>query len=432
MAENGTNGDRLDSWKAIAAYLNRDERTVRRWEAKGLPVRRVPGHRGQSVFAFKSEIDRWLTLAPNQPSTDAADDEQPIANGRNARGRLALAGGVFVLVCATATFAWRTLSTADDAPAQVVMTPTAVVGLTGAGIERWRYEFDSAVRVEPPQERQRNPIESLPDQATVLVGTGLRITRAEAVESGELLLLGSRGDVRHRFAFEGALTFGAGEAYMDPWGITDFRVDDPQTGQRIAVAAHHYEWWPSMIAVLDAQLRRSGTFVNAGWLERVHWLSPERLLVAGFSESRQGGVVALLDPDRLDGQSPEMPGSRFFCSGCGAGRPVRYIVMPRSEVNRASASRFNRARLQLVGNRITVRTIEALVGETDAADAVYEFDAALDIIRAAFSDRYWEVHETLEAQDKLDHSREQCPDRNGPREIAVWEPASGWRTIPIN
>jgi hypothetical protein len=40
--ENG-NGERLDSWKAIAAYLGRDVGTVRRWErTRGLPVKRVP------------------------------------------------------------------------------------------------------------------------------------------------------------------------------------------------------------------------------------------------------------------------------------------------------------------------------------------------------------------------------------------------------
>ena len=32
--------DRLDSWKAIASYLDRDAATVRRWEkTRGLPVR---------------------------------------------------------------------------------------------------------------------------------------------------------------------------------------------------------------------------------------------------------------------------------------------------------------------------------------------------------------------------------------------------------
>ena len=52
----------LDSWKQIAAYLNRSERTVRRWESsEGLPVHRH-GHRKQdTVFAHVDEIDRWVS-----------------------------------------------------------------------------------------------------------------------------------------------------------------------------------------------------------------------------------------------------------------------------------------------------------------------------------------------------------------------------------
>src|SRR5262245_23888338 len=53
-------GDRLESWKEIAAYVKRGVRTVRRWEAdEGLPVHRHVHRTAGSVFAFKSEIDRW-------------------------------------------------------------------------------------------------------------------------------------------------------------------------------------------------------------------------------------------------------------------------------------------------------------------------------------------------------------------------------------
>src|SRR5687768_6637023 len=50
---------RLDSWKAIAAYLKRDGRTVRRWEKEGLPVHRHLHTKKASVYAYTSEIDRW-------------------------------------------------------------------------------------------------------------------------------------------------------------------------------------------------------------------------------------------------------------------------------------------------------------------------------------------------------------------------------------
>ena len=52
---------RLDSWKEIATYLDRDVRTVQRWEKEEeLPVRRHIHHTQVSVYAYPSEIDAWL------------------------------------------------------------------------------------------------------------------------------------------------------------------------------------------------------------------------------------------------------------------------------------------------------------------------------------------------------------------------------------
>ena len=52
--------ERLDSWKEIGKYLNRDVRTVQRWErGKGLPVHRLPGGNMARVYALKSELDEW-------------------------------------------------------------------------------------------------------------------------------------------------------------------------------------------------------------------------------------------------------------------------------------------------------------------------------------------------------------------------------------
>jgi Tol biopolymer transport system component len=54
-------GDRFDSWKEIAAYLNREVRTVQRWEkTESLPIHRLPHEKRGSVFAFRSELDEWM------------------------------------------------------------------------------------------------------------------------------------------------------------------------------------------------------------------------------------------------------------------------------------------------------------------------------------------------------------------------------------
>jgi tetratricopeptide (TPR) repeat protein len=70
---------RLDSWKEIAGFFDRDERTVKRWEKeRGLPVYRVPGSARGGVFAYAEELAEWLK-APHQPPEVAtpADDIVP-------------------------------------------------------------------------------------------------------------------------------------------------------------------------------------------------------------------------------------------------------------------------------------------------------------------------------------------------------------------
>ncbi len=52
--------DRLDSWKEIAAYLNRDVTTVQRWEKReAMPVHRHLHDRMGSVYASREELDTW-------------------------------------------------------------------------------------------------------------------------------------------------------------------------------------------------------------------------------------------------------------------------------------------------------------------------------------------------------------------------------------
>lgn len=77
MAEAGSSAaKRLDGWKSIAHYFNRDRTTVMRWARdRDLPVRRIPGGKSGSVFAFDNELAAWALrhgdLSTPVPQTDA-------------------------------------------------------------------------------------------------------------------------------------------------------------------------------------------------------------------------------------------------------------------------------------------------------------------------------------------------------------------------
>ena len=121
-------GRRLDGWKAIAGYFNRDRSTVMRWAAeRDLPIRRMPGG---SVFAFEHDLAAWsldpaaLTEPSGDPATDTPPDT-PVTPPSPPRRRpqrllLALSGSALALAVA----GWLTLrSPAPPGPDAMPKSP---------------------------------------------------------------------------------------------------------------------------------------------------------------------------------------------------------------------------------------------------------------------------------------------------------------------
>ena len=111
--------DRLDSWKEIAAHLERDVTTVQRWEKReGMPVHRHQHDRMGSVHASRAELDAWAR-SRNLPPTQGNGNNVPSPNPTAALPRpatstvltrrlvLPLAAGV-VLVIVTGLWLQRT------------------------------------------------------------------------------------------------------------------------------------------------------------------------------------------------------------------------------------------------------------------------------------------------------------------------------------
>jgi tetratricopeptide (TPR) repeat protein len=93
--------ERLDSWKEIAAYLRRDERTVRRWEkSEGLPVHRHPHCKQSSVYAYRVELDAWWNNGHERLAAMAA--ESPATRPRPRRALQWALGGVAVIAIGAA------------------------------------------------------------------------------------------------------------------------------------------------------------------------------------------------------------------------------------------------------------------------------------------------------------------------------------------
>ncbi|MGA7156186.1 MAG: hypothetical protein WBY53_05040 [Acidobacteriaceae bacterium] len=107
--------DRLDSWKEIAAYLERDVTTVQRWEKReAMPVHRHLHDKAGSVYASRAELDAWVR-SRNPPAGEGNGNgavapvppvsPEPVISKRRPRWRAIVPLTVLGLL-AVAAYAW--------------------------------------------------------------------------------------------------------------------------------------------------------------------------------------------------------------------------------------------------------------------------------------------------------------------------------------
>lgn len=409
---------RLDSWKEIAEYLGRDVRTATRWESQGLPLHRVPGGRGTSVFAYTNEIDDWMA---GRPAAAAAPplDARP-------KGRTVIAAVIAIVAVAGAgLFYWNPFDS-DALPLRVAATSTELTLADPSGATRVLYRFPPGAILVPKAPARLTDVDGDGTAEVFVAVAAYDDTAARTKAQGELLRFAPDGAPAWRFAFDDVITFSE-KAMPGPWAISDWLVDGMGSRNRIAVAAHDFTWWGSIVTVLDASGGRLGSFVNPGWLESVLWLPDGRLAAGGFNNMRDEAVLTVLDASRVDGQAPGSRGTPFACLSCGDAEPLFYATFARSEVNRVTASRFNRAQVAALGDLILVTTSET-GPDRGEVNALYEFDREMRLVRARYSDRYWDEHRRLELEGRLTHSRATCPEREGPATIHVWS-SGRWQRL---
>ncbi len=200
--------ERLDSWKEIAAYLNRDVTTVQRWEKReGMPVHRHLHDKRGSVYALASELDGWLQGRRLQLPEDGkesqagpaitASDNQGEISGSRVRLWVGLAGLAVLVVLAIAyikerdraekaaspkikSLAVLPLKNLSGDPAQEYLAD----GMTEALIGRLAAIHNLRVISHTSVMRFKNPQISVPEIAKTL--------GADAIVEGSVMREGSR------------------------------------------------------------------------------------------------------------------------------------------------------------------------------------------------------------------------------------------------
>jgi TolB-like protein/Tfp pilus assembly protein PilF len=198
----------LDSWKEIAAYLDRDVTTVQRWEKReGMPVHRHVHDKRGSVYALGSELDAWLQSRrpgfadQEKDQKSEAPVESTVDHGQKpavlARRWFALAG---IVICGLLAVVYAVSRARTENAARPKIRSLAVLplknlsgdptqdyfadGMTDALIGRLARIHDLRVISRTSVMRFKNPQMSVPEIAGIL--------HVDAVVEGSVMRDGNR------------------------------------------------------------------------------------------------------------------------------------------------------------------------------------------------------------------------------------------------
>ncbi len=429
-------GDRLESWKEIAAFLGRTERTVMRYEDLGMPVHRLPGAKRSRVTAYRSELKKWLATehrddAPAQPSQ--VPDPEPKRSNR----RYAIAG-VLVAIFAIATIGVVLSRTQNPRlPSDAKLTAEALTALDSDGHALWRYAFQRKLNLSIP---------GLPGQlarVADLMGDGDREVLAvvpfaigpnpgDGTEC-EIACFSSRGKRLWSYLPHETFRFGTHELH-GPWFSGGLILSARQTGKAIFVVFIHSIWGNSFVAEVDPKTG-AGTvrYVNTGTIRTLSEVKTSRatyLIAAGFNNEYDGGSAALIDERKSFAASPQTKGTRHKCASCPEGAPDYYFVFPRSEGNRLRKEYENPVEgLQATGNEVLFQKYEGIRNSVNDGLYLVGLEPVVHPISLRFGSSYDMEHREWERTGEAHHTLAQCLERLHPSPVRMWTPAAGWTEL---
>lgn len=411
--------DRLDSWKAIADYLARDRTTVMRWErTSGLPVRRVAGTKGHSVFAYRSEIDRWLATQkeglpePAEPASAAS----PFLWVRKISPRTL---GIAVAAAVTLGALGVTFRVASgDVVAGASVAGGHIAASDSSGRLLWKFPLPRAEYGIPWSEVA---LADLDEDGRPEVVAALQMFVTPGQGYGELLVLDGSGRMRWSRKLDARYRFGDTQ-YGPGWFPTDLLVYRAGGQPRIAVAEHHHTWWPSVVSTYDRDGGVAGRFVNTGWISSLITTRDGRfLLAAGVNNAFGGAALAVLDAVAPSGVSPADGGTLPRCADCPGGSPQRYFIAPWSDLARPSDSPQVVVQVAADG-MIQWRAPQRTLVRGKVPELIVSLSPSLEVTARAVDDYFVELHRELERTGEV-ASNGDAWRRPTVRE---WSPGRGW------
>ena len=440
--QNGTtSSDTLQGWKDIANYLGRSTRAVQRWEDElKLPVHRIQGANGPTVYALKKELDDWKKSRdlPKPTMEEAAEiataaNHHAVANASTPTWRLpALTAWRWVAAAAVALLlvglgvtlgVFIFARTTANAVASVHTVNNSVIAYDSLGHPVWTHDFGQPVSYTNADagsgELHYTEIPVQGGRIGTVVALRFGPPSSRPSESDALVAFDPSGAVLWKVQPHDKIQCGADE-FGGPWRIYSTTASTGLGPRRVWAAFNDPSWWPGVVMEVDAQGRSSIRMVSTGWIwDVMEWRTASRdlLAVAGANSEQARPSLSLID---LDGNPVMTPHAdpRFACASMPKGGPTRVYLLPIPDTGTSDHAWAQG--LTPLGSGLKVQVFG------NQGNAVMEFGSDLSLRSFNFSDSYWTVHRDKESAGVIHHTAASCPERTRPQPLEEWTAERGW------
>jgi len=381
--------DILSSWKEIADYLNCGVRTCQRWEKESeLPVHRLLESSRARVFAYKKELDRWL-------SQSSCQEQKSHWKSINLL--------ILVLVLVVLFFLLFKRPVSSE-PNDFRIEGSELVILNKQSQELWRYEtgivnlrdeefYRNHFQVRKNSEHHDGldyPFLIIRDIDNDKKKEVLFIPRSIVLgESKErLICLDSGGKTKRWFEPGRTMTFGE-KTYSNKYtvkglGVTDLNQDNLL---EIFMISNNMDMFPTQLAVLDHSGKLQREYWNSG---RIHDFSfcdldkdgGKEILLGGCNNEYDKGFLAVLEPDFRSGGSPQ--NGYYKSPDLAQGVEKHYILFPVTDFGKVELMRDPIIRISIIDGKA--------VSTSTRSGRIFEFDFNFILKEIRFTDRYETLH----------------------------------------
>lgn len=444
----------LRGWKAIAAFLEVDVRTVQRWSKRtDIPISHLAVEGRSHPVAVADELERWLKHggaadggrhdAPAR-TPEAPEDRKPAASPADpvpAQGSRRPARRVPFAMLAAALVAAVAIASAFLLPSRSVPHAASLDGETVvvrdvSGKEVWRrplpgmrfanqwlaatVAFDDVAVIDVDGDGKAEVLANVPPERS-------------SNDLGQLVCFDANGDERWRFAHGRAFSWrdrGFGPTYAGRL----LRAVVAGDRRFVLSVAFHSHWFPVQVSLLDpatGRLEDEYWHPGAVYAATQHDLDGDgvgEVILAGLSNPGFGPGRSIVTVLEVPFGRPR-PGLGEGMSDFTGARETAVALLPRPDLCTATGEVPITSEITLpLPNRLQVRT------SCEGATVFHTFDFALQLVDTRVSDNYRAVHARLEQQGLLRHTFDpaelQClaravrlpssPDGNDPRWAAHW------------